>query len=216
MVADTATLTVAMSDPTNLAVVDEIRFRTGRRVKALIGGDEEVASAIRRSYPSDSGVEAIALDLEAEVGIAGEAMFDPFGGGSQRALDAFGGSAEQAPGAPEEAHPAGGSGAPPTGGRSPAALDLEDPEELTPLDDGGLGEPILATDLAPSGEEGAHAGPELTTRELAILESLDAAAGEGAEPDVVKPARAVAALIRLLIRKGLVTEEELLDELRSR
>lgn len=213
MGADTATLTVAMSDPTNLAVVDEIRFRTGRRVKALIAGDKEVASAIRRSYPSAPDVEAIALDLEAEGGIAGEAMFDPFGGGSQRDLDALGGSAERAPRAPE-AHP--GAAAPPPGSRPPAALDLEDAEELTPLDDSGPGEPILATDLAPSGEEGAHAGPELTTRELAILESLDAAAGEGAEPDVVKPARAVAALIRLLIRKGLVTEEELLDELRSR
>jgi type IV pilus assembly protein PilB len=188
MAADTATLTVAMSDPTNLAVVDEIRFRTGRRVKALIGGDQEVASAIRRSYRSDPGVEAIALDLEAEGGIAGEPMFDPFGGGS-----------------------AGAAG----DGRT-ASLDLEDAEELTPLDD-GPGEPILAADLAPSGaEEGADAAAELTRRELAILESLDSAAGEGAEADVVKPARAVGALIRLLIRKGLVTEEELLDELRSR
>src|SRR5512138_2609670 len=31
MAADTASLTVAMSDPTNLALVDEISFRIGRR-----------------------------------------------------------------------------------------------------------------------------------------------------------------------------------------
>ena len=40
MWADTANVTVAMSDPTNLAVADEIRFRTGRRVKVCIGGDQ--------------------------------------------------------------------------------------------------------------------------------------------------------------------------------
>src|SRR5262245_44864069 len=52
MWADTANVTVAMSDPTNLAVADEIRFRTGRRVKVCIGGDREIAEALRRNYPA--------------------------------------------------------------------------------------------------------------------------------------------------------------------
>src|SRR5512140_37877 len=41
--ADTSTLSVAMSDPSNLAVIDELRFRSGRRVKVSIGGDREIA-----------------------------------------------------------------------------------------------------------------------------------------------------------------------------
>src|SRR5512136_3124208 len=82
MWADTANVTVAMSDPTNLSVVDEIRFRTGRRVKVCIAGDHEVADAVRRRYPADGDVQAIALDLDGDSGITGEAVFDPFGGGS--------------------------------------------------------------------------------------------------------------------------------------
>src|SRR5512138_72241 len=88
MSADTASITVAMSDPTNLAVVDEIRFRTGRKVKVCIGGDREVAEAVHRHYPGEPGVEAIALDLDAD-DAEGETVSDPFGGGSKDALEAF-------------------------------------------------------------------------------------------------------------------------------
>src|SRR5512138_3035981 len=96
MAADTASVTVAMSDPTNLAVADEIRFRTGRRVKVCIGGDREVAEAVRRHYPGGNEVEAIALDLDVDDAET-EAVFDPFGGGSKDALEAFFGGAS-APG----------------------------------------------------------------------------------------------------------------------
>src|SRR6516225_7817124 len=103
MWADTANVTVAMSDPTNLAVVDEIRFRTGRRVKVCIGGDQEIGEAVKRHYPGDGAVQAIALDLDGDVGISGEAVFDPFGGGSKDALEAFFGGAPE--GAAPEAAP---------------------------------------------------------------------------------------------------------------
>ena len=74
------------------------------------------------------------------------------------------------------------------------------------------GEPVLATDLAPA--PGEPAQRELTEQEVAILESLDRlASGAPAQPDIVKPAQAMAALIRLLIRKRMVTELEFLDEL---
>ncbi len=64
MWADTANVTVAMSDPTNLSVVDEIRFRTSRRVKVCIGGDREIAEAVKRHYPGDKNeVQAIPLDV---------------------------------------------------------------------------------------------------------------------------------------------------------
>lgn len=89
MAADTATLAVAMSDPTNLAVVDELRFRSGRRVKVTIGGDREVAAAIQAAYPSpDGGVEAIALDID-ESADDGESVLDSFGGGSSEDFESF-------------------------------------------------------------------------------------------------------------------------------
>ena len=46
---------------------------------------------------------------------------------------------------------------------------------------------------------------------LAALERL--AGGAHAEPEILKPAQAMAALARLLLRKGVITERELLDEL---
>jgi hypothetical protein len=322
MWTDTANVTVAMSDPTNLAVVDEIRFRTGRRVKVCIGGDHEVAEAIKHHYPGDGAVEAIALDLDGDSGVAGEAVFDPFGGGSKDALEAFFGGAPEggavpgpapapppaaatapaaqrpaaprpatatvpaqaaaapaaaaprpaaprpgtAAGLPAQAQPAAaprpaapGTAAPRPGapGNGPAAparsaaparppapqaaapaptfapapapaprpagrraveLELEDKtgehgeaELLAPIEL-PEGEPVLATDLAPA--PGERPQRELTEQEIAILESLDRlASGAPAQPDIVKPAQAMAALIRLLIRKRIVTELEFLDEL---
>jgi hypothetical protein len=106
MAADTASVTVAMSDPTNLAVVDELRFRTGRRVKVCIGGDREIAARVRSAYPDASAagdVEAIALDFDADD--VGDAVVDPFGGGSEDALEAFFGQASAAV-APPAAAPA--------------------------------------------------------------------------------------------------------------
>jgi hypothetical protein len=89
LAADTATLSVAMADPTNLSVVDELRFRSGRRVKVSIGGDREVAAAIQAAYPSpDGGVEAIALDID-ESGEAGEPVMASFGGGSNEDYESF-------------------------------------------------------------------------------------------------------------------------------
>jgi len=90
-----------------------------------------------------------------------------------------------------------------------------DAEELTPLDDGPQNEPILASELAPQEElVDGQSSRELTPRELAILESLDRLAdGAPAEPEVVKPTQAMAAMIRLLIRKRIVSEQEFLDEL---
>lgn len=47
-------MTVAMADPENLVLVDEIAFRTGYRVKVAIAGEGTLAQAIRASYFGDS------------------------------------------------------------------------------------------------------------------------------------------------------------------
>lgn len=81
-------------------------------------------------------------------------------------------------------------------------------EELTPLEDTTGETALAAAAVKPAARR------ELTPREVAILDSIERLAnGHPAQPDVVKPTQAMAALIRLLIRKGLVTELEFLDEL---
>jgi len=50
LAADTSSLSIAMADPSNIAMIDELSFRTGRRVKVALAGDREIAGAIRRLY----------------------------------------------------------------------------------------------------------------------------------------------------------------------
>ncbi len=79
-----------------------------------------------------------------------------------------------------------------------------------------LGEPILATELAPvEEEEPSQASPperQLTPRQSAMLDALGRAA-RGEESGLVKPGQLAAALARLLLKHGVVSEQELLDEL---
>ncbi|NOK22342.1 general secretion pathway protein GspE, partial [Corallococcus carmarthensis] len=58
--------------------------------------------------------------------------------------------------------------------------------------------------------------PDFSEEDLAVLDDIDRISrGEEASLDTekVKPARMVASLIRLLIRKGLIQEAEFLEEL---
>ena len=43
-------LYLAMFDPTDLAVIDDIRFRTGHEVHPVLVGDQQIEEAIQRSY----------------------------------------------------------------------------------------------------------------------------------------------------------------------
>jgi hypothetical protein len=131
-----------------------------------------------------------------------------------------------APAAPAAAPPAGEPhgaasddllGAIPRGGFAP-----EGPlEELTPTPSEEY-EAVLATDLAPHDEleempEGRVPIRELTARDVAILDALDRLAAGIEDPaSPLKPARLAAALLRLLLAKKLVNEQELLDELSGR
>ncbi len=47
---DQKTLTVALLDPANLPLVDDLAFRSGRRVRVLVAGEDEIARAITRLY----------------------------------------------------------------------------------------------------------------------------------------------------------------------
>ena len=48
------TIIVAMSDPTNLAALDELRFTTGCAVRPVVSGDSSIERAIRTYYHGDA------------------------------------------------------------------------------------------------------------------------------------------------------------------
>jgi putative nucleotidyltransferase with HDIG domain len=63
LACDRTTVTVAMRDPGNLNAIDELQFRTGRRVKVVIAGEREIERAIARLYSRH--VATAELDLGA-------------------------------------------------------------------------------------------------------------------------------------------------------
>ena len=52
-----ATLTIAMSDPTNVFAVDDITFMTGYRVEPVVASQTAIVAALDRYYPSAAGAE---------------------------------------------------------------------------------------------------------------------------------------------------------------
>lgn len=282
--ADTSSISVAMSDPGNISVVDEIRFRTGRRVKVALAGDREIAAAVRRFYyPGEKEPAAISLDIDDDDLISEEAPKP--GAGSTNALDKF--FAEPVAGAASP--PVVGAVSPEAGPSPRGALDLEDspgsrspaaagvpargrsPATASPAPARASAPPAAVTAAraaapspagnAPRGEEPAEKsgtvelpldaeippeaeGEDLWSqgpvkapapppsaaarpatapaaaaalpagRELEVLEAIDGLAhGEPVAPELVKPSQLAAALLRLLVRKKVVTFEELLEEL---
>ena len=257
MAADHTSLTVAMSDPTNLAISDELRFRTNRRIKVHIGGDREIAEAIRTHYPSGETqpLEAISLDSE----VSGEflpPLADPFGGGTadqlekqlqrgQRPLD---------PAAPDPSVKEARAelfGAVPRGGFSsreqvhdieltPLPLPAARAERLAaaaaaapaPLAPWAQPAQAPAPPAAPPAPPAASHPPgvevveeqevseggiplrPLTPKEIVVLDALERlAAGQEDVPLPVKPSQVAAALLRIMLRHRIVTQQELLDEL---
>lgn len=57
-------LVVATSDPTNVAALDELRFKTGLRIETVLAGDHEVHATIDRYLKTASGLE---IDLPHEI-----------------------------------------------------------------------------------------------------------------------------------------------------
>jgi type IV pilus assembly protein PilB len=130
LAADTSVLVVAMSDPTNLSLADELSFKSGKRVKICIAGENAIAAAVRAHYDEEVVAAREAIILEADDGTAMEALYDPVGATSSEQLQRF---FEQSPTAQPPPPAAGAPAAPPVKGappkartRSPAALQLED------------------------------------------------------------------------------------------
>jgi hypothetical protein len=101
MSADTGLLVVAMSDPTNLALTDELAFKTGRRVKVCIAGDNAISAAIRAHFGEDASGQREAIALEPDDDSAMEAVYDPIGATSSEQMSHF----FEQPAAPQAAPP---------------------------------------------------------------------------------------------------------------
>ena len=81
-----ATLTVAMTDPRNVAVLDDVRFRTGCAVEPLVASEAAVGEAIARYYDGRPGAsEARGGERTLDVAVR---ELDELSGGSDDLPDA--------------------------------------------------------------------------------------------------------------------------------
>jgi len=68
-----STLTVAMTDPSNVAAINEIKFLTGYDVKIAVAAPAVIQHAIERHYDAQSSVDEVLSEMSGEVEIVGEA-----------------------------------------------------------------------------------------------------------------------------------------------
>jgi len=232
--ADAKNLLVAMADPSNVGVVDELAFRTGRRVKMAIAGDREIARAVRRLYLADKlGAEAISFEEGDEGPVE---MVGPLDPGYTQGLDDYFQKAAPpgaapppvpvaraapvaVPAPPPPVLPSAGEPPPfplrpiltPTSG--PEARLADAVRRLKLEDDGAAAKvpaalaPELIVEVVPEGE--SEFGPRIQ----AMLDALDRIGlDEGCPPEIVRLSRLASAVVSLMVRKGLVTEDELVAE----
>ncbi len=215
--ADTASLWVAMADPTNMGVIDELAFRTGRNVKLSIAGDRELARAIRRLYLGDKrGIEAIALDEQDDAPVE---MVGPLDPGYTQGLDDYFTRKDPAPAPVAPADAATDGSPPPLPARPPpspfspaarlaaAARGLRRDDDDAPVRARPPEPPQeLVVEVLPDSDADFNYGPRVE----AILDGLERVGGsEGCPPELGRLARFSSAMVRLLVKKGFISEDEL-------
>jgi len=222
--SDNSSITVAMADPSNIAVVDELAFRTGRRIRIVLAGDREIASAVRRFYFAEEDPPrptSISLD-EVSVRVPARSPRDPFAsmpdhirGGSPPLVPAGG------PRWPAARPP---PGSPIAGEHVDIAPELTPPPTLMPLRSPPVTQPapapvtgdmlieevIAAEPVAPGPAAGDS--PRTAARRIALREALERLS-RGEEPGHLKAGQLAAAIFRLLASRGIVDEVALLEEL---
>src|SRR4051794_16703806 len=55
-----ATLTIAMTDPTNVFAMDDIKFMTGYNVEPVVASETAVVDAVQKYYPAKAGAKGAA------------------------------------------------------------------------------------------------------------------------------------------------------------
>ncbi len=61
-----SSLTVAMSDPSNFAAINEVKFLTGYDVKVVVASVSSITSAIDRHYEEGGGYDEVLTEIEGE------------------------------------------------------------------------------------------------------------------------------------------------------
>jgi type IV pilus assembly protein PilB len=200
--ADVGSVTVAMSDPTNIQVTDELSFRTGRRVRIVLAGDQEVARAVARLYFPE---ELAAPRAEDVVGGGGDLnrSYDLLADHVQQRFFANTLRDPEAASAPpaRTLTPTPVVPAPPPAAPTPAPVATRAPATVAPRAAGPAPTPAPVPPPAGGG------------RDAALRDAIERlAAGEEA-PSGLRAGRLAGALAIVLLRRGLVTEAEILAEL---
>ncbi|MEO1335620.1 MAG: hypothetical protein AAFV29_08240 [Myxococcota bacterium] len=201
-------LTVAMADPTNVPVCDELRFKTGLRVEPTIAGEVQISTAIDQLYGTRSGGFSAhlpsAIDLPPD---NDRAAFSP----NQAYVAAMAASGLQIDTAPVQAWQqtpslaAAISATPPTGGPSgpPPARTLQLNMATGNIDApprlNGHGGPLPGTAVPLSEVQGTPLMPAPESTD-GVARRLEAAQHQ--------QHRAVQVMVDLLIEKGVFTLEE--------
>jgi hypothetical protein len=182
-------LDVAMADPTNLGIIDELRIRTQLNIRPYLAGPKMIERALAKHYRRGFGRTNL-RDADVALDLAGDTVSIAGGGGPQHARPD---TAEiEAARRREGLRPA------PRPSR-PAPL-VTTPEPAS----GGLGPPGLG--LAPLGAPaGASRDAEIDALQdrISRLEAL-----------VERDEEVLRKLLALLVEKGVATREEILERIR--
>lgn len=161
------TIIVAMSDPTNLAALDELRFTTGCAIRPVVSGDTSIERAIKIYYHGAS-----------------------------------------APSLAPAASPSGTRRPAMSGSAPPEMVIMQNGEPRTIRMDTGemTGDRATPVPVVPR-----SAPNDVSSLPPGALSPALSAASAGQDPD--ENARKLNALLRVLVKRKLITEEELLAEL---
>ncbi len=227
---DKNTLIVACADPTDLGALDHISFITGHKVEAVISTFASILDAISRHYPGGttlSGNESIALADDTMPTLM--ELDDMTGHGGQAAsgdpeLIIFGNQSEtltpenQAPlrrPAPFRAAPERLTPPTPVPAPTPAptrAATTNDSAEFTLDFNPDWARPPKPAATAAAFKVQTPAGPSAPTPFQATPSIFPLPAAQPASPPSNLTDQKLKVLLRLLIKKGLITEEELRHE----
>ncbi|HYX92367.1 MAG TPA: hypothetical protein VE782_12455 [Myxococcaceae bacterium] len=232
-------LLVAVADPSNLELIDELSFQLARPIRVYVASSadiEAVVNALRGEIVGtieplelDEVEEDLVLD-RSEGGLMAEGWFStrrepaPEQGGSPGP-----GTPPHGPWAPPPALLPARDPSPPTGnpafaGATGAAAELDDllgvdtaaPTSVRFLRPHTNGPREMARPAAPSSAAPSRLPAVLSEEDRRLLLGLQRLSRGEPVSDSLKmaPAQMVASLIQLLLRKGVISDSELLGELR--
>lgn len=206
-------LHVAVSDPADLNAIDQLRFTLRKPLRVHVAARDDLDHALSVLRGDAPAVEPIPLSADDE---EPEAEFEVVHGPAAAVH-------------PDESGAAVILTRPGTAASADAGIAVADANVTAQeLDDllGGAPAPVAAPPLTLLKFDGSRISArdasqrseklEFDEKDLEVLETMEKLAGGAAaaiEGEKVRPEQMVAALVRLLIRKGVIQELEFLDEL---